>query len=155
MTSKDNHDNLFAALDRVMRQLRRRSGTQPHHGRAAFRILRILEKSPGITTSELAKTLDVRPASLNEKLAALEQEGLIRRMRNREDRRSFQVELLPGGKDLLESVRAERGVFLATAAAILSEEERSQLTCLAEKLAAGLEQLSGSVQQNGGEDSCK
>jgi DNA-binding MarR family transcriptional regulator len=89
----------------------------------------------------LAELLDVRPSSLNERLVLLEQEELIRRERDPNDQRVFLVELLPKGKQHLDTIIQEQRKFNEELGKILTKEESETFVFLTEKLAKGLEPL--------------
>ena len=140
LIDQNNEEQMLGALDRVMRLLRWRPTERPHGGRGVFRMLRLIELLDGISTRDLADRLDVRPSSLNEKLAGLEAKGLIQRDRDDKDQRVFVVRLLPRGRQHLEHLRQERTELADQLAGILTPEETAELTHLAQKLAAGLEE---------------
>ena len=131
--------HMIDVLDHIMRLLKRRHHT--HHGRGAERILHMVLQQPDITTRELAELLDVRPSSLNETLARLEERELVLRRRSPEDLRVYTVEVTEKGKARLEESAKERMQFYEQVEHILSEEEFDQFMHLAEKLTAGLEEL--------------
>lgn len=132
---------MLASLDRVMRLLRRRPAGSQHVGRGVYRLLRSIQEKGEISTRELADLLDVRPASLNEKLAVLEEKEMVLRERDPRDQRSFLVRLLPHGEAHLEKIRQERKIMNQSIGAILSPDESELLICLTGKLADGLEEL--------------
>lgn len=134
-------ETMLANLDRVMRQLRRRPQGRAHGGRGTYRILRHLAESPGLSTRQLAERMDIRPASLNERLGSLESEGLIRRQRDPRDQRVHVLELEPAGARRLEEAKVQRQAMEEAIDTILTAAEIRQLARLADKLAQGLERL--------------
>ena len=141
MIDKDNQEEMLASLDRVMRLLRRRPAGKQHVGRGVYRILSIVQENEGISTRELSELLDLRTSSLNEKLARLEQEEMLLRVRDTRDQRSFVVKLQSKGEEHLEAIRMERKQLNKAIGSILAEEESRELTQLLLKLADGIEQL--------------
>ena len=131
------NEDLLAALDRLMRQLRRRPA-KGQSGRGTYRIMKILSGGNSIPTRELAVQLDMRTASLNEKLAVMEQDGLIRRHRNQKDQRVFLVTIEPAGQAWLNTLHAERAKAMNRIGDSLTQEEIQQLTDLVNKLGEGL-----------------
>ncbi len=136
---RPNQEPILPALDRVMRLLRRRPAAGQHAGRGVFRLLSLIQETPGMSTRELAERLDVRPSSLNEKLARLEEEDILRRVRDAGDQRIFLLELLPKGEAHLNEIRAERKRMNDAIGSILTEAEGKALTGLLQKLGDGLE----------------
>ena len=142
----EEREDIVVALDHVMRLMRRGGrgrgpGRIPGRGRAAGRILRTLEREGPMVTSELGVFLDVRMSSLNETLAKLEEEGLIRRTRSEMDGRMYLVQLSTKGRERIDEIHRERAQFEKRMAQILDEGERKEFVRLAEKLAAGLERM--------------
>ncbi|HHU13108.1 MAG TPA: MarR family transcriptional regulator [Clostridiaceae bacterium] len=138
---KKNQENMLGNMDRVMRQLRRRPEGRRHGGRGTYRILRLLSETPGLSTRQLAEIMDIRPASLNERLASLEQDKMIRRERDPNDQRVFLIYLEPPGRDLLDDAKRQRQTMYAAIEKILTSEEVREMSRLADKLANGLETL--------------
>lgn len=141
MTNQTMEETMLASLDRVMRLLRRRPAGSHHLGRGVFRLLRTIKEQGEAPTRDLAGLLDVRSASLNEKLISLEERGMIRRVRDPKDQRVFLVKLLPQGETYLEDLKKERRALNRSIAHILSPEEAKELIRLTGKLADGLEQM--------------
>lgn len=138
---KNNNENMIAALDRVMRLMRRRPKNGENLGRGVYRLLSLIEKNQGISTKQLADMLEIRPASLNERLFRLEESGIVVRSRAKMDQRVFVVHLLPKGVEHLERIREDRKDFNQAISQILDDEESVQLTALANKLSDGIEEM--------------
>ncbi len=134
-------EKMLASLDRVMRLLKRCPTSRSRHGRGVYRLLTIINETNNTSTRDLAELLDVRPSSLNERLVLLEQEELIRRERDPNDQRVFLVELLPKGKQHLDTIIQEQRKFNEELGKILTKEESETFVFLTEKLAKGLEPL--------------
>lgn len=141
MKSINEPDNMLSNLYRVMRQLRRRPQGTKHADRGTYWLLRTIAKFPDISTRELAEKMDIRQASLNERLVRLESEGLIRRDRDSKDQRVFVVNLEQIGRDHLLVSQEIRSKMNESISKILTAEEIRDLTSLAEKLAIGLEEI--------------
>jgi len=91
--------------------------------------------SPG----ELASELDISSGAMTSRLDRLEEAGLIRRLRDPEDRRSVVVEITDAGReawDRAASVAGRREAFLASA---LTKAEQRQLNGLLRKLMLAFE----------------
>lgn len=132
---------MLANLDRAIRQLRRKPQGTKHAGRGTYRLLRAISESPGTSTRELAEEMDIRRASLNERLMRLENEGMIKRDRDLDDQRVYVVNLEPAGIEHLDRIQEIRSKMSDSIGTILSSEEIKELDYLAGKLAAGLEQI--------------
>lgn len=72
---------------------------------AAFRVLEALDEGPA-SQVELAARRRVGPQSLGRTLDRLERDGLVRRERNRHDRRQVSVTRTPAGDELTARVLA-------------------------------------------------
>lgn len=141
MEYKSSEEKMLAALDQVIRILRRQPAGKQHLGRGVYRVLNNIEQNKAIATRELADRLNMRSSSLNEKLGNLVKEGYIDRQRDPEDRRVFMVSLNAKGEDLLEELRLERKKRAGSIGSILTEKEIEEMTRIAVKLGEGLETL--------------
>lgn len=131
-------EHLLDQLDRIIRLLRRRPAGKQHLARGAHRLLKAVEAHDGITTRELADTLELRPSSLNERLLRLEKEEILIRERDPSDQRMYAVRILPKGERYLEEMNEERKKRSAALRTLLTEEEMRQMVKLTNKLADGL-----------------
>lgn len=140
-TDNNTNEIMLASLDRIMRLLRRQPARRTNLGRGVYRLLTMIRNREDLSTRELATLLEIRPASLNEKLVRLENEQIISRERDPRDQRVYLVRLLPAGEAHLEHVQAERKKFNESVGHILNDEEAKDLIRLANKLADGIEAI--------------
>ena len=134
-------ESMLANMDRVMRQLRRRPSGSHHGGRGSYRLLKTIYEKPGVSTKELSELMDIRRASLNEKLMRFESKGIIRRERDENDQRVQVVYLENSGLAYLDKVKEIRSKKNESISSVLTEEEVHELARLSDKLASGLENL--------------
>ena len=73
-------------------------GRDPMRGQG--RILALLRLTDGVATKDMAQIIGVRVSSLNESLAKLEREGLVKRTPSEEDKRIMLVSLTDKGRKL-------------------------------------------------------
>lgn len=132
---------MLAALDRVMRTLKRRPAGKQRLGRGGYRLLKLISEQPNSPTRVLAERLGMRTSSLNERLVRMEAEGVIRRERDAKDQRVFLVNISPAGEAVLETLRLEREAMSQVIEEILTEEEIDKMTELADKLSRGLKEV--------------
>ncbi len=100
------------------------------------RLLSLLPESGSITQKELAERLGVRPATASDTITRLEEAGLVKRSFGRADRRFVHVALTELGiakrkEYAREGEERRKSLFTA-----LTEEEKSTLLALLEKLYA-------------------
>lgn len=91
------------------------------------------------TLGELATRESVRPPSLTRIVGALEEMGLVSRVRDPDDRRVARVTLTAKGETVLRQNRSRKTAFLAAQLHRLAPEERAalaDLTVLLERLAS-------------------
>jgi DNA-binding MarR family transcriptional regulator len=91
------------------------------------------------TAGELARRAELTTGSMTARLDHLEREGLVRRLRDPDDRRSVFVELTDKGRKKHEQamgIQAEKETLLAEA---LSEREKEQLNALLRRVMVTLE----------------
>jgi DNA-binding MarR family transcriptional regulator len=115
---------LRLALGALMRQIRQERGFPLHHAALLGR----LEREGPSFLSELAAKEKVRPQSLAQTIAELEEQGLIRRHPDPSDRRRISVEITAAGRRALARDRQRKEDRLAQAIAdALKEPERAAL----------------------------
>lgn len=139
MTSKE--EIMLAALDRVMRTLRRRPAGKQKLGRGGYRLLKLISEQPNSPTRVIADRLGMRTSSLNERLVKMEAQGVITRERDAADQRVFVVNISAEGEAVLAELRAQRLKMSRVIEGILTEEDIDTLTELADKLSNGLKAL--------------
>ena len=102
-------------------------------GRAA--IICLLAKHGGqMSQLELGTYFELKPGSLSEILAKIENAGLIERTRNPEDRRQLVIRLTKKGAQEAAQEQEARVQFRRQAFACLSEEEQNQLVEMLDKI---------------------
>lgn len=121
-------EDLHSLMRTCGRYLYLRSGTGGGQGR----ILAILLNRKSMTQKELLAVLGVRPGSLSEILAKLEEKGLIRRRKDEADKRRCILELTEAGVDAAMFREKEEDGRPAFGA--LNGEEQADLKRLLRKL---------------------
>ena len=87
-----------------------------------------------MTPRELSGCFHVTPATVTGNLNALEEDGLIERVRTRDDRRVVHVRLTPVGREKVKKWRAAFEGELQEHFASLSDDELHQLASLLARL---------------------
>lgn len=141
MNQPNKEAMMLASLDRVMRTLRRRPIGKQKIGRGGYRLLKIIATYPNSPTRVLADQLGMRTSSLNERLVRMEAEGVITRSRDENDQRVFVVNIAAKGEELLKDLHVERQQMSQVIEEILTEEEITTMTQIADKLSNGLKEL--------------
>lgn len=100
------------------------------------RILLVLMKAGSMSQKELAERMDIQPGSASEVLSKLENAGLIVRTENGEDRRAVDVALTDEGLGKAREIAGQREARRKDMLSALSEEEKTALLGLLEKLSA-------------------
>lgn len=101
---------------------------------ARERILRLIGETEPVSQTTLAEHLAIRPQSLSEQLAKLENDGLILRTTSEQDKRVTLVSLTEQGRQRAQEVEAARAEQSSAFLSPLSQEEREQLFLLLQKL---------------------
>ncbi|GAB4545555.1 MAG: MarR family transcriptional regulator [Anaerolineae bacterium] len=103
-----------------------------------YGVLRILRYQRH-TLSELSARMMLKPATLVPVVDALEKHHLLKRQRDREDRRRTQLDLTEHGIDLLDRMVVEHANdSLTQSLSHLSEAERTQFVRLLKKVVEGI-----------------
>ena len=110
-------------------------------GRGQVMVLITLLENNGLTQTELAEKLKIRPASLGELVDKLEQSGYVERLQNENDKRSLKVYITLDGRNYVNEIvkqkQEEEGEDLCSE---LSEEEKFQLSELLQKIIVSMEE---------------
>ncbi len=137
-------EELFSAFRRTTGQIRRdlyevRAGVGgADFERGQGRLMRLLLSRGGVTQTELAREMGIRPASLSELLKKLEQKGLVLREKNGQDRRVVNLRLTPEGETQAEMLEAAKAAYANRLFSALDESESLVLAVLLRKLDAQL-----------------
>lgn len=136
LQEKDKNDKLiihFRDINHTMRFLYEGRGSQK-------RILIILLEAESITQSRLTERLGIQPGSVSEVLAKLEKNSLIMRAESPDDRRTTDITLTEQGRALAEEAVKQRKARHVEMFACLTEDEKSTLLALLEKVNADWQQ---------------
>lgn len=140
--------NLIHRLMHSEHRCRHHGGMEGGIGRGQGMVLRALTEQDGLTQSELAEELDIRPSSLGELVMKLEESGLIQRRRNEDNKRAVNVFLTETGREAEKELSAPRRQAAETWCSGLSDEERERLAGLLEKL---IDSMEAALAKNEGE----
>lgn len=124
---------LRVAVGRLARRLRAQrpdASLSLGQGAVLFTLARLGQMTPGA----LAEHEKVQPPSMTRIIAALEERGLVHRMRHPDDRRQQLVELTDEGHRLVRTDRRRREAWLTQRLAELTPEEKATLRKAAEIL---------------------
>ena len=110
---------------RAARRLRQEAGADLSPSLTAA--LSTVERHGPLTPSEVANWARIQRPTATRVLARLEEEGLIARTPDPQDRRSSLVAVTEGGRALLEELRTRKTAFLAERLEGLDADERATL----------------------------
>jgi len=129
--------DLRVAVARLARRLRQQTGTDLTA--SLLSALWSIERLEPVTLGDLAVAERVQPPTLTRIAARLEEEGLVVRRTDTNDRRVTIVQLSPDGRRLLERTRTRRTAYLTKRLRGLDPEDLATL----ERAAPILERLAG------------
>lgn len=116
--------NLRETLIRVVRRMR----AEPGPPIARMAILNRLDRTTGAGISDLAAAERMRPQSMAQAVRELEDDGLVSRRPDPDDRRRVVIELTADGRETLRVTGERRDTWLAgVLERELDDEERRQL----------------------------
>lgn len=142
MNEYNNHISEYDVLGSAMklvRMMKRRERPEGGRSRGMLRMLSVLGRNPGISPKELAERLEIRPASLSERIARMESEALVRREAHPSDQRRVQLFIMPAGEKMLMEAKAVREEDRRLVSEVLSEDEQKMFCDISEKLISELE----------------
>lgn len=109
-------------------------------GRGQGLVLRTLAENDGMTQTEIAEKLDIRPSSLGELVVKLEENGFVERRQNENDKRVINVYLTEKGRGIEKEFINLRQQSAESWCAGLSENEKALLSELLGKLIASMDE---------------
>lgn len=127
-------DRLAEVAGRFMRHFHARAETAGCLPASQFFVLKHLGRIERCTVSELAQQMGTSVAGATGLLDRLVKAGLVRRQRDRADRRVIRISVTPAGTAALEQDRLRRRAVLAELMAALEPDEVRQLVAIYEKL---------------------
>jgi DNA-binding MarR family transcriptional regulator len=129
--------DLRVAVARLARRLRQQTGTDLTA--SLLSALWSIERLEPVTLGDLAVAERVQPPTLTRIASRLEEEGLVVRRTDANDRRVTIVQLSPDGRRLLERTRTRRTAYLTKRLRGLDRED----VAILERAAPILERLAG------------
>jgi DNA-binding MarR family transcriptional regulator len=124
-TQEELAPRLRLAVMRLARRLRQQAeeGATP----SMLSALASVERLGAVTLSELAQLERVQPPSITKVVARLEDEGLVARSGDANDRRISRIALTSKGKRFIEKNRSRKTAYLAHGLSTLEPRERAIL----------------------------
>lgn len=119
----DNDEILQMMLHKCGRMLSHHSGGK----QSQKRILSILNKRGNMTQRELQEILEIQSGSLSEILGKIEQDNLIIRQQNQDDKRNIDLILTDEGNVIAQQNQEEKRNKTKRLFSCLEEEEKQQL----------------------------
>jgi DNA-binding MarR family transcriptional regulator len=126
---------LRLAVTRLARRLRRQAdlpGVSPTQVSA----LATIDREGPLTLGELAALEGVQPPTISAAVGRLEEQDLVHRTVDPQDRRVHRVEVSAAGRRLLEKSRSRKNAYLERRLRALSTEDRATLERAADLLEA-------------------
>jgi len=114
------------------RRARSVAGTRP--GR--FAVLTLINENPGISQTALGRAAGRDKSTLTPVLNDLVRRGWVRRLRNREDRRTYLLTLTPSGKKRLRRLNACARHHEHNLDRVIGSEDRTRFLAVLRRIAA-------------------
>jgi len=124
--------HLRLVITRTARRLRQEAGTDL--GPSQLSALASVERHGPLTPSELARIERIQRPSATRIVARLEEAGLVERVADPTDKRSFTVAVNADGRTLLKKLRTRKNAYLARRMRGLDEADLATLDRAAEIL---------------------
>jgi len=130
-----------AMLMRLGEATRRSTDLKPHRAldRAAYVILRLLQKDGPQNVSALAHRLNLDGSTVTRQVTALQSDGLVDRRPDPTDGRGTVIEPTALGLKQVEAVRAARRSLYGTILQDWTPQDRAKLAEMLERLSAALD----------------
>ena len=135
---------IMKCVVRIMSNSRRKHrhthGEGAHRCRGFGHVLDLLSEHDGLSQRQIADMLDIRPQSISEAIATLEERALIRKEINEQDRRGLLIYITEEGLKTRTELHNERVRNAKRIFASISEEEKQTLLELLEKVTSALQE---------------
>ncbi len=132
----DTYIKLTRAVNTLEGRLNRR-GAMGDLTTSQFGVLEALLHLGPMCAGELSNKLLKSTGNMTLVLDNLEKRGLVRRVRDHEDRRMIMIELTPEGRELIETIFPAQVNAILAEMQTLSENEQRELASLCRKLGKG------------------
>ncbi len=143
---EDPFTQLGRSFKRAMAAVRRLRGRETRRpgelSDAQYGLLFGLRDHDELSTSELAFSADLSPATTTEMLEPLEAAGLVRRNRSQRDRRVVLISLTDRGRELVAERHARYEPMWRAAFAEFSEDDLRTASAVLERMAETFDELS-------------
>ena len=104
-------------------------------------LLQILGRQEGLSHSELARQLHVKPATVTQMIKRMEKAGFVQRRRDAKDERVSRVYLTDPGRAVQSDLDRVHGTIEAGTFAGFSQAEREQVTRFLSRIRQNLQQM--------------
>ncbi len=128
--------DLFGLLKRRLRSLAAQGYALAGIARAHGRFIWLIGHHSPVSQAELARATDTDPALTGRTIQQLIDDGLVRRRRNKEDRREYVLELTAAGFRALDRVERARADVGKRIAAMLDERDLPDFERVVRKIVA-------------------
>ncbi|UGS38073.1 MarR family winged helix-turn-helix transcriptional regulator [Capillimicrobium parvum] len=129
----------LARTARLAGQAFDRAMAQAGGSAATWQVLALVRSKRWGAQNEMAGAMGISGATLTHHLNAMEDQGLVRRWRDRSNRRVQHVELTGAGEDLFMSLRHVAARHDRHLRSRLTEEDADQLAELLDRIVAGVQ----------------
>ncbi|MET0310229.1 MAG: MarR family transcriptional regulator [Sphingomonas sp.] len=117
-------------LSDVSRLMRRRFDERARSSGASvtqWRVLKILERQPGLNQGQIAELLEVEPITSCRMIDRLEESGFVERRRDPADRRAWRIHLTDRATPVLAELHTLAGEMIEDSLQGLNETQREEL----------------------------
>jgi MarR family 2-MHQ and catechol resistance regulon transcriptional repressor len=102
-----------------------------------------VEDREGLHPSEISERQGTSRNTISSHIRDLEDEGMIMRVLNKEDRRKFNISLTTSGQELVQEHASKHMRMVAECFSSLTSEEKEQLRYILDKVAVRLDSVKG------------
>ncbi len=137
-------DSVFKNVKRLHETIKYQQGVMSpdSNGKGHGKLLKTIADNEGLSGVELALRLHMAPPVISEKLSALEDDGMIRRERDKKDRRKTHVYITNDGTMALARREFGQKRFEESIGECLTEEEQAQFCDMCKRLIKSITEMS-------------
>ena len=140
--------SVFKSIKRLHETIKKQQGVMSpdSNGKGHGKLLRTIAENEGLSGAELSLMLQIAPPVVSEKLYGLEEDGMVRRERDKKDRRKTHVYITPDGEMALARRDFGRKKFEESIGKCLSEEEQALFCDMCDRMMKGVDEMSADMQ---------
>jgi DNA-binding MarR family transcriptional regulator len=121
-------------ISQLIRQRFNKEAEIPGFTHSQWRVLVHLSENENCRQVDLAEILEIKPITLVKQIDLLEKAGLVRRNKDKEDRRAYRLQITPKAQSVIQELWKIADSVEDQALSVLTEEQQASLVKLLHRI---------------------